>query len=662
MFKKYSFLFMPVLASALCSLLFLTSLDDKVYDLFLRAIPSLTENNSILIIEVDDTAIESVGIFPWTRDIYADAMIFLKEMNAGTVAFDLSFLDDSPVIVNPDYITKELPAYIDSEFRRIDNTVEAVMDAFASGDINASDAEDAKELIRETNTAVRNELEVSIDYISRDVDAYFAQALKFFGNSYLTLTMVAPEDILSNAVTGEASFDMSRYNLSWLEENTALKNITIRSDRHTPDQPGIMPAILKLMSETRGAGFVNSVVDKDGYRRRLHLVMKHNDHYYGHLALVALRESLCNPDIEVSAGYITLRYASINGEAIQDIRIPRTQDGSVLLKWPRKNFYGENGNPGYNTMSFRDLAQANAVERALVINLGVMADSGFFGFWEDGENPLERYENANYIKEELFYGEDPDGGISFDAYMQYRKDFISAAGSFLFGGYEAAISNSVNAPDVKRFIQRIFAESQAQFSRLVALRSQVAEKVAGATCIVGLTATSGTDLGLITFQERYPNVGIYSVIANQILSGEFLDDTPTVVSFLIALLLSLVVAFVVKQLDIGKSILAGIIAMAVAAAVPLLFFIITRRYVGTVVPFVSTALTFLSLTGLNFFSTIREKSQLRNTFNRYLSPAVIDQIIADPSKLTLGGVKKQMTAIFTDVRSFSTITEALGEE
>jgi class 3 adenylate cyclase len=48
-------------------------------------------------------------------------------------------------------------------------------------------------------------------------------------------------------------------------------------------------------------------------------------------------------------------------------------------------------------------------------------------------------------------------------------------------------------------------------------------------------------------------------------------------------------------------------------------------------------------------------------FSSYLSPAVVDQVIADPSQLKLGGEKREMTAIFTDVRSFSTVSEALGD-
>jgi adenylate cyclase len=173
-------------------------------------------------------------------------------------------------------------------------------------------------------------------------------------------------------------------------------------------------------------------------------------------------------------------------------------------------------------------------------------------------------------------------------------------------------------------------------------------------------ATSMTDLGLIAFQERFPNVGTYSAIANMILSEEFLDDAPWYVSFGIALLLSLAMAFFVKRLDTGKSVLSGVIAMLLTAGVFLLYFILTRRYLGLTVPFAAVTLTFLTLTGLNFFSTVREKAFIRSAFSRYLSPKVIDQIIADPSKLKLGGQNLVMTAIFTDIRGFSTISEKLS--
>ncbi|MDR2134767.1 MAG: CHASE2 domain-containing protein, partial [Treponema sp.] len=123
MLKKYKFLFVPVLISVLCSLFFFTTLDHRVFDLYLGALPPLSEDDRILIIKIDDGSIENVGIFPWTRDVLADAIVFLREMGADTVVFDLSYLDNSPVRVDPGYVQNDLPRYIDNGFLRINDTV-----------------------------------------------------------------------------------------------------------------------------------------------------------------------------------------------------------------------------------------------------------------------------------------------------------------------------------------------------------------------------------------------------------------------------------------------------------------------------------------------------------------------------------------------------------
>jgi class 3 adenylate cyclase len=52
-------------------------------------------------------------------------------------------------------------------------------------------------------------------------------------------------------------------------------------------------------------------------------------------------------------------------------------------------------------------------------------------------------------------------------------------------------------------------------------------------------------------------------------------------------------------------------------------------------------------------------TNLQHAFSRYLSPVVVNEIIQDPSKLNLGGEKREMTAVFTDIQSFTTIAEQL---
>jgi adenylate cyclase len=650
MHKKYSFLLIPVAVTLLCGLLFFTTLDSKIFDLFLRAIPSLTEDESILLINVDDDSITYAGLFPWTRDLYADALIFLREMGADAAAFDLSFLDPGSAQVDLQYLNEDLPRYLDSGFIQINDKAISYIDGFASGQLKAPDAEAARGDILRTNQEIKNQLEVSIGYVARDMDAYLADALKFFGSSYLTLTMVSEDDI-----TGEEKvYYMEEDILSWLKENIALKNLAVKNDTCTPAMVGIWPALHRLLVNADGAGFVNAQVDPDGYRRRVHLLLKHEGEYYKHLILAGLAKKLGDPGIEVDNQAITLKNARIGNE-VKDIRIPRAEDGTVLLKWPKKQF------SEYNTMSILNLIMYPEIERAFAENLRTMDSSNFFYYWDEDETPLDAYSGAEYLKEVLYQGEDNSEGVSFDLFTQYRRAYLEAAGRWLDGGYEEAIKADIEGDtELEEYVTGLFSTCREQFRNLTEIREETEKLTRGRVCVVGVDATSMTDLGLITFQERYPNVGTYAVLGNMILSEEFLDDAPWYVSFAIAIVFSLALALLIKKLATGRSIASGLAAIFLTTALFLLYFVLTRHYLGLAVPLSAVTLTFLSLTGLNFFSTVREKTFIRSAFSRYLAPAVIDQIIADPSRLKLGGQNLVMTAIFTDVRGFSTISEKLS--
>ena len=41
----------------------------------------------------------------------------------------------------------------------------------------------------------------------------------------------------------------------------------------------------------------------------------------------------------------------------------------------------------------------------------------------------------------------------------------------------------------------------------------------------------------------------------------------------------------------------------------------------------------------------------------YISPQIMDEILSDPKKLNLGGTKKELTILFSDVRGFTTLSE-----
>ena len=69
--------------------------------------------------------------------------------------------------------------------------------------------------------------------------------------------------------------------------------------------------------------------------------------------------------------------------------------------------------------------------------------------------------------------------------------------------------------------------------------------------------------------------------------------------------------------------------------------------------------TYSITTFVNFWRAAREKKQIKGTFARYLSPAIVNEMLDNPDKLKVGGEKRDITCLFSDVRDFTSISEKL---
>jgi len=76
----------------------------------------------------------------------------------------------------------------------------------------------------------------------------------------------------------------------------------------------------------------------------------------------------------------------------------------------------------------------------------------------------------------------------------------------------------------------------------------------------------------------------------------------------------------------------------------------------------SNLLVYAVFTIIKFRAAEEEKGFIKDAFSHYLSEDVISEVLNDPSKLSLGGQKRYLTAMFTDVKGFSTISEQLDPE
>ena len=628
--------------------------ENGIYDLYLHLKPELQENESILLLNIDDLAIAKVGMYPWSRNILADGLILMKEFEAAYTVFDIEFTEESPRGVNSDLLEQEIPEFFLNEFTNIDENMKALFGALAAGAISLQDAEDYVRDLSGLTQMSMNLLLEKVQEISRDNDAYMGQAVRYFDHAFLTINMLPEED-------PDVAVEVKEY----AHENHNIKKVRFEGFE-AEKGVDIRPAILPLTANARGLGFPNIIVDTDGVRRRVNLVMQYKDRYFGQLAFSPLLDWLGNPEVVLNDDSIHLIGASHPTEGIQDIEIPLTEKGRLLINWPKKIF-----EESYRQLSYYYLVLHGWQEDRLIHNLKIMEQAGYLGYYEGEGNLLDSYRYADSIKQDVLEGDDLD---QLDMYRQTRTYFFDELAAFLSGNAEAVILSEVDDllaseelpeeykesyMEIRSDVVESFANTRDLLDAFSETRNILREQLPGSFCIVGWTGTATTDIGVNPFDEEYDNVGTHASVINTILQGAFLDDVPWWYSAIIAAVLAFVVYFIIRRLNPGLSMVIGVIFIILIVGGGIGFFYITGIYVPIINPLLSIVITFLSMTVVKFLQTAREKSFIRNAFGHYLSTDVINDLIDNPDKLALGGEKKELTAIFTDVKGFSSISEVL---
>ena len=628
--------------------------ESRVYDLLLHLKPAVPENPALLFVDIDDTAIAKVGTFPWSRDIMADGLVVMREFGAAYAVFDIEYVDPSPRGINAQLLEQEVPELFGREFDTIKQNIRDLFQALRRGNIGLGQAQDYIRQLEELTDSSRQIMLGKVGEIARDNDAYLGRAARLFGKAFFTVNMVpAPEENVSE--------DLRRYVL----ENVALEKVQVAAGFPFVSQD-IRPAILPIMQEGRGAGFPNVIVDGDGVRRRINLVMGYGERFFAQLGFAALLDWLGRPEVSVEARRIVLKDAELPGKGRKDIVIPLAEDRRFLINWPKKKYIDS-----FRHLTYWELVRFRRLEQELVHNLKIMEEAGYLAEFQGNYGLLDPYRYAQGILEEVLGGGDPQG---MEEYRQARATFFQDVGAFLEGKAESDIlgkidallaSGQLKAQNRELYIQAreevpgVFAATREVYRNLAQSRTKLQEELEGSFCILGWTGTSTTDIGVNPFEEEYMNVGTHAAVVNTILSGRFLDSLPWWLSALAAFALAVAVYYLTRRLPPLPSILIGLGFLVLIAILGASFFLVTGSYLRLLTPVLSVFFTLFVLILAKFLVLEKEKTFIRNAFSHYLSTDVINELVSDPSKLKLGGERKYLTAMFTDLRGFSTISEQL---
>jgi len=654
-------LIVPLVIGTAMALLYLVpawrSLERRAYDLFLGIKPAVAEDRSIVLLDIDDPSIDAIGSYPWPRGLLARGLESLAELGADYAVFDIEYLEKSPMSVDTTYLRGPLRSEFHASFEEIGSNVQDVFSALANRQIPLSDAKDYGQALVELIDGTRDELFGKTELVAIENDSYLGQAMRVFGNAFVTLNM-QPHPPL------EAFAD--RHAIA--EERFSYPRLSVESMPPSPNRSYLVP-IPEISTLAKNAGFTNVEIDSDGVRRRLRLVDFIDGKPYLQLAFSPLVRRLGEPEIIVRKHELRL-IGAMYGSERRDVRIPIDAQGMMLIRWPKKEYLDSFQHiPFYRLLEHRSGGESVATHlRLLRANQGWSLGPGLA--------PIDACLSAWTLAEDARHAALENGGESQrQAWLEATREYWETVAGFLDQGFGTDVpalfdeardaDDPVNAPlydAIKEDFSRLYANVEVSHGNHARLDEALRARLAGAYCIIGWTSSATTDIGVNPFIEQYVNVGTHAAVANTILQRDFLYEAPLWISALLSLALAGAVLLAIRPLDTGKQIIVGLCSTLAVLAIFYGIFHLTGVYVAVLSPTISVFASFLVYSLVSFMLSEREKSFLRKAFGTYLSGDVINEIISDPSMLRLGGQKKWITAMFTDVKGFSTISEALDAE
>ena len=671
----------------LCFFEIFQKLDYRLYDYLFKLKKDVPLNEKIMMVKIDDPSIKELGEWPWSRDIIADVLLRLKEFDSKLAVFDIEYISNSKAGISPTAQEK-----INSSISNANDNIDALISQLSTAIKNGYFSKD--ELSDLTNELISSQIDPSFfdlnNYITnniyRDNDEYFAQSLQFFGNAYLT---VNNRDLGYTVTKDQIDYIRSRMLIkNVIDEKSRIKidneySFIKKNDENT--KKGFQPALYKLITHCKNVGYTNSNIDNDGTRRRFELFYEYDNLYLPQLVISPLLDLLQVESVTRTKHFYIFNNALIPGNTKREnIKIPVDDHGCMLLNW-RKGLLDK----GFNSESIiniitLDRAEANIYEilKYIYDDDRILDSNGFeMPYSIAAKELLDIYSTIRDKKEELLlkcsgFDENSNAleGISDSEYKDYydlRNYYYSKIGEFLDNNYLESINQRLEElkayveediiAETSEYINGDFETLKSDYDLYTSLFNDLSQVFKGAYCILGNTAVSTTDLGATPFLKKYENVGLHANLMNTILNRDFIYYVSWIYGFLFTLLLIILSFVFVNKAQHVQNIIGGI-------GIFVIFFIFCILFVAfdIYIPFVGTTLyallTYMVFVVRRFLISNKEKRLITDIASSFANKETVDLLRKNPDLFDTKGQKKNITALFSDVQKFSTLSENIAKQ
>ncbi|MHB8881767.1 MAG: CHASE2 domain-containing protein [Thermodesulfovibrionales bacterium] len=175
--------------------------------------------------------------------------------------------------------------------------------------------------------------------------------------------------------------------------------------------------------------------------------------------------------------------------------------------------------------------------------------------------------------------------------------------------------------------------------------------------LVGTSALATYDQKITPLAADIPGVEKNASVISNILRNDFITPSPGVVEIIVIIVTGVFLGLLLPRL---KALLSATVAVSVISlyvAVSCYLLIYQNLWTNLLYPTLNMLIIAAVQTVIRFFYEERRAREIRQIFSSYVSPKIVQQLIEHPEKAKLGGERRMVTILFSDVIGFTTISE-----
>lgn len=182
--------------------------------------------------------------------------------------------------------------------------------------------------------------------------------------------------------------------------------------------------------------------------------------------------------------------------------------------------------------------------------------------------------------------------------------------------------------------------------------------------IFGANTVGTYDLKSSPLSPKYPGVEVQATAIDNLIHGQYVrpvSQPMTLLAALIAAMLAGTGVMLPRRVSL-KTIGAILALVALVATGIVLFQGETIRWLPLATPLIALLLSTLGAFAYSYMTEDRARKLVLKALSQYLSPEVAAEIAKKPEGLSLGGERREMTVLFTDIAGFTDVSETLTSE